>query len=85
MRNANLGQSWDEVSAVPQLHQKVGKPVDAVEGYRQAKDRKEDERREGFSGKKDSLWDSAAESDVDQITSSSLLGKKEKKEDVEFH
>ena len=38
MYNANLGQSCDKDSALPQLHQKVGKPVDAVEGYKQAKD-----------------------------------------------
>ena len=39
MCNANLGQSWDKDSAVLlQLHQNIGKPLDAVEGYTQAKD-----------------------------------------------
>ena len=46
---------------------------------------KDDERREGFSRKMVSLWEIAPEGDVHQIMSSILLGKKEKKEDVEFH
>ena len=33
----------------------------------------------------DSLWNSAAEGDVQQIMSSILLGKKENKEDFEFY
>ena len=49
------------------------------------KNGKDNERREGFSRKMDSLWEIAAEGDVHQIMSSILLGKKEKKEDVEFH
>ena len=46
---------------------------------------KDDERREGFSRKMDSLWDSEAEGDAHQIMSSILLVKKEKGEDIEFH
>ena len=64
-------------SALPQLHQKVGNPVDAVEGYKRAKIMKDDEMREGVSS--DSLCDSAAEGTVHQIMSSSLLGKERKR------
>ena len=46
---------------------------------------KDDEKREGFSRKMDSLWDSVVEGVVHQIMSSILLDKKEKKEDIEFH
>ena len=50
------------------------------------KTREDDERREGFSMKMDSLWDIAAEGAVHRIMSSSLLGKKkEKKEGFEFY
>ena len=40
------------------------------------KTREDDERREGFSMKMDSLWDIAAEGAVHRIMSSSFLGKK---------
>ena len=40
---------------------------------------KDDESREGFSRKMDSLWDSAAEGDVHQIMSSILLVKRKRK------
>ena len=46
---------------------------------------KNDERKEGFSRKVNTLWDSAAEGDVHQIMLNILLGKKEKKEDAEFY
>ena len=81
MCNANLGQSWDKDSAVTQLHQKVRKPVDSGRIYLNKQNaRKGDKRREGFSGKIDSLSDIAAERAVHREMSSSLLSKK--KEDV---
>ena len=43
------------------------------------KTEKDDERREVFSRKMDSLWDSAAENDVRQIMSSILLVKRKRK------
>ena len=49
------------------------------------KNGKDDERREGFTRKMDSLCDSPADDDAHQIMSSIFIGKKEKKEDAAFY
>ena len=85
MCNANLDQSWDKDSAVPQLHQKIRKLWMQWKYINKQNTRKDDKRREWFSGKIDSLWDIAAERAVHQTMSSSLLSKKEKKEDVKLY
>ena len=75
MCRANQGQSWYKDPAVPQLRQKVGMTVNAVEGYKRAKKSRNDYER------KEREWVSrktAAESAVHRIMPSSLLGKKKK-------
>ena len=80
---------WAKAGIKTQLYRNCARKLETLwlqwQDINKLKNRKDDERREEFSRKMDSLWDIAAEGAVQQIMSSSLLGKKEKKEDVEFY
>ena len=85
MSTANLGQSWIKTQLHRSCIRMLKNPWIQWKDIDEQKTGKDDERRERFSRKMDSLWDSVAGGDVHQIMSSILLGKKEREEDIEFH
>ena len=82
-------QIWAKAGINTQLYRNCVRKLENLwmqwKDINKLKARKDDERREEFSRKMDTLWDIAAESAVHQIMSNNLLGKNEKKEDVQFY